>query len=84
VNPFNLLRPIRSAPIARKRLQALLEDDRTMAVRNGFSILHAEILDSISRHVAVDPDRVRTGLHRAAGAWRLLLDIEIPKPTRVR
>jgi septum formation topological specificity factor MinE len=84
VNLFSSLRPIRSAPVARKRLQALAEDDRSMAVRNGLiSMLHAEILDSISRHVAVDLDRVRAGVHRTAGAWRLLLDIEIPNRTRV-
>ena len=78
VNLFPFLRPIRSAPVARERLQTLLEYDRQSGQTELIPVLHAEIFDAISRHIRIDPDKVQVRIKRGAMALTLALDIEIP------
>jgi cell division topological specificity factor len=75
------LRP-NSAPMARKRLQTLLEHERRLIGQTDLiTVLYEEILVGISRYVTVDPDKVQVKVHRHAGASALVLEIEIPNRT---
>jgi cell division topological specificity factor len=79
MNPFRLLRPISSAPVARERLQILLEYDRNLVGQTDLiMVLRDEILAVVGRHVAVDPDKVQVSLDRRRKVSTLAVDIEIP------
>ena len=76
---FRFLRPISSAPVARERLQILLEYERNVVSQTDLiSVLREEILAVVSRHVTVDPDKVQIVVDRGAKASILAVDIEIP------
>ena len=80
---FRLLRPISSAPVARERLQILLEYERNLVSQTDLiSVLREEIIAVVGRHVAVDPDRVQIKVDRGAKVSILAVDIEIPNKTR--
>jgi cell division topological specificity factor len=75
---LRFLRPISSAPVARERLQILLEYERGLASETDLiSVLHEEILAVVARHVKVDPDQVQIKVDRYAEASILALDIRI-------
>lgn len=68
-----------SAPVARERLQILLEYERRHSGRPDLAaILRDEILAVVSRHVLVDPDRVQVTLDRRDRTSTLAVDIEFP------
>lgn len=68
-----------SAPVARERLQILLAHERSALGRsNLISILREEILAAISRHVAVEPDKVQVKMDRGSAVSTLEIEIEIP------
>ena len=76
---FRFLRPISSAPVARERLQILLEYERNVGSQTDLiAVLREEILAVVSRHVTVDPDKVQIVVDRGAKASILAVDIEIP------
>jgi cell division topological specificity factor len=82
---FRLLRPISSAPVARERLQILLEYERNLVSQTDLiSVLREEILAVVGRHVAVDPDRVQISVDRGSKFSVLAVDIQIPNRTRIR
>jgi len=83
---FNFFRPASSAPVARERLQILLEYERKLGSHiDLIAVLREEILEVLSRHVTVDPDKVQISVDRGAHVSTLAVDIEIPNaPTRVR
>ena len=58
--------PAPTAPVARERLQILL------------SKLREEILAAVSRHVALDPDKVIVRMERGKDVSTLEVDIELP------
>lgn len=76
---FRLFKSESSAPVARERLQILLEYERR---RHGqpdlAAILRDEILAVVSRHVMVDPERVQVKLDRHDRTSTLAVDIEFP------
>ena len=79
MNIFRLLRPQSSAPVARERLQILLEYDRRKPGRRDLAtVLREEILAVVSRHVTVDPDRVQVKIDRHDSMSTLAVDIEFP------
>lgn len=68
-----------SAPVARERLQILLEYERSpFSQSNLFAVLKEEILAVIGRHVAVDPERVQVKVDRADNVSTLAVNVEIP------
>jgi cell division topological specificity factor len=73
-------RPAASAPVARERLQILLAHER--GLRGGqldlLEILREEILAVVSRHVALDPDKVIVRMDRGGSVSTLEVDIELP------
>jgi cell division topological specificity factor len=69
-----------SAPIARERLQILLAHER--GARGGqpdlLMQLREEILAVVSRHVALDPEKVIVRMERGKNVSTLEVDIELP------
>ena len=79
MNLFKLLRRSGSAPIARERLQIILAHERSL--RNEpelLGILREEILNVLSKHVTLDPDKVQIRMDRGKTVSTLAVDIEIP------
>ena len=67
-----------SAPVACERLQILLAHERSALGRsNLISDLKEEILAAISRHVAVEPDKVQVKMGRGAAVSTLEIELEI-------
>ncbi|MGJ0506002.1 MAG: cell division topological specificity factor MinE [Methylocystis sp.] len=67
-----------SAPVARERLQILLAHERRSSCNSDLlAALHRDVLEAISRHVSVDPDKVEVKLHRRDGVSLLEIDIEM-------
>ena len=76
---FRLFRSESSAPVARERLQILLEYERRQSGgRDLAAVLRDEIIAVISRHVTVDPDRVQVKLDRRDRMSTLAVDIQFP------
>jgi cell division topological specificity factor len=68
-----------SAPIARERLQILLAHERGMRGQPDLLILlREEILAVVSRHVALDPEKVIVRMERGKHVSTLEVDIELP------
>jgi cell division topological specificity factor len=76
---FSFFRPPASAPVARERLQILLEYERKLGSHvDLIGVLREEILEVVSRHVTVDPEKVQITMDRGAKFSTLAVDIEIP------
>ena len=80
MNLFRSFQPAASAPVARERLQILLEYDRKLGSQiDLFTVLREEILAVISRHI-LDPEKVQVTVDRGAKFSTLGVNIEIPNP----
>jgi len=76
---FSFVRRRNSAPVARERLQILLEYERRIISQSDLvAVLRQEILAVVSRHVSVDPDKVQVKVDRGAKVSTLEVDIEFP------
>jgi cell division topological specificity factor len=80
--------PIGSAPVARARLQSLLEYDRSL-IRHAdlLSVLREEIFALVGRHAVIDANKVHFMVVRGHTASTLTVDIEVPfrvRPTGTR
>jgi cell division topological specificity factor len=76
---FRLFKSSTSAPVARERLQILLEYERRHHGKQDLvTVLREEILAVVSRHVTVDPDRVQVKLDRHDRMSTLAVDIQFP------
>jgi cell division topological specificity factor len=69
-----------TAPIARERLQILLAHERGMLGEKPdlLMLLREEILAAVSRHVALDPDKVIVRMERGKNVSTLEVDVELP------
>ncbi|KRR10752.1 cell division topological specificity factor [Bradyrhizobium valentinum] len=68
-----------SAPVARERLQILLAHERGLLGQSDLLVtLREEILAVVSKHVALDPDKVIVKLERGKSVSTLEVDIEVP------
>lgn len=69
-----------TAPIARERLQILLAHERGMRGDQPdlLMLLREEILAAVSRHVALDPDKVIVRMERGKNVSTLEVDVELP------
>jgi cell division topological specificity factor len=80
MNVFRSLQLAASAPVARERLQILLEYERKLGSQiDLFTVLREEILAVISRHI-VDPEKVQVTVDRGAKFSTLGVNIELPNP----
>jgi|HubBroStandDraft_4_1064222.scaffolds.fasta_scaffold671009_2 cell division topological specificity factor len=76
---FRFLRPVSSAPVARQRLQSLLDYERRLVTHSDLiAVLHEEILAVIARHVPVDQDQVQIRVDRGTESSNVVVDVEIP------
>jgi len=80
--------PVGSAPVARARLQSLLEYDRSLVSHADLlSVLREEIFALIGRHAGIDANKVHFMVVRGDTASTLTVDIEVPfrvRPTGTR
>jgi cell division topological specificity factor len=82
---FNFFKPARSAPVARDRLQILLQHERVSAGSSDLvAKLREEILGVIARHVDIPADKVQVKMQRAEAVSTLEVEIELPNPVRRR
>ena len=81
---FQFLRPVSSAPVARERLQILLEYERNLVSQTDLiAVLREEILAVVGRHVTIDRDKVQIRVDRRAELSILAVGIQIPNETRM-
>ena len=67
-----------TAPVARERLQILLAHERGLLGQSDLLVtLREEILAVVSKHVALDPDKVLVKLDRGKTVSTLEVDIEV-------
>jgi cell division topological specificity factor len=85
MNLLSFFNRVRSAPVARERLQLLLAHERTASEGRSdlLEVLRTEILQVIAKHVAVDSEKVKVSLDRQEGVSTLEVDIEIRTPSDV-
>jgi cell division topological specificity factor len=77
---FSFFAPIKSAPIARKRLHILLDGDRKLSKQSDLvATLREEILSRIGPHVTFDPSTVRVRNVDGAAVCTLVIDVEMPE-----
>ena len=68
-----------SAPVARERLQILLAHERGLRGQPDLlELLRSEIMEVISRHVEIDPDKIVIRMERGPQVSTLEVDIEVP------
>jgi cell division topological specificity factor len=83
MNLLGLFGRRRSAPVARERLQILLAHERNGGCSSDLiAVLHKEVLQAISKHVHVDPDKVDVKMHRREAMSLLEIDIKIDTPSK--
>ncbi len=76
---FRFLKPVSSAPVARERLQILLEYERRMVSQSSLiTTLKEEILAVVSRHVSIDPERIHVSVDKGDGFSTLAVGVQIP------
>jgi cell division topological specificity factor len=74
--------PTGSASAARDRLTILLAHERTVLGHSKLvEALRDEILAVISKHVAIERDKVQVKMEGGEGVSTLAIDIEIPAPS---
>jgi cell division topological specificity factor len=75
---FGIFNRRASAPVARERLQILLTHERkSICNSNLIAVLHKEVLEAISKHIPIDPEKVEVTIHRRELVSLLEIDIEI-------
>jgi septum formation topological specificity factor MinE len=80
---FSFFTPVRSAPVARKRLHILLDADRSLSKQSDLvAILREEIFSRIGRHITFDPSTVRVREVDGAAVCSLVIDVEMPERFR--
>jgi cell division topological specificity factor len=68
-----------TAPVARERLQILLQHERGLLGQSDLLVtLREEILAVGSKHIQLDPDKVMVKLERGKAVSTLEVDIEVP------
>ncbi|HLL27482.1 MAG TPA: cell division topological specificity factor MinE [Xanthobacteraceae bacterium] len=73
----------RSAPVARERLQILLEYERRLTSQTDLlAVLRREIVAVVERHVVVDRNKVQVRVDRGKAVSRLEVGVEIPNAWR--
>jgi cell division topological specificity factor len=78
---FNFFGRRGSAPVARDRLQILLAHERAFSGRSDLAaVLQEEILAVITKHIALDREKVQVKLDRGKSISTLEIDVELPMP----
>ena len=76
---FSFFKSRGAAPVARERLQILLAHERVaLGPRDLVAILRDELLQTIARHIEIDPDRLSVKMDKTGACSMLEIDVEIP------
>ncbi|MYZ47615.1 cell division topological specificity factor MinE [Propylenella binzhouense] len=79
MNLLSLFQKRATAPVARERLQILLAHERSITGRTDLvAVLREEIIAVITKHVAVERDKVQVKMERGDAVSTLEVEIEIP------
>ncbi|NIX75757.1 cell division topological specificity factor MinE [Microvirga terricola] len=83
---MNMFNRRTSAPVARERLQILLQHERGIVSGKPdlVALLREEILAVVGRHVDVERERVQVRMNRGADLSTLEIEVEIPAPAMAR
>lgn len=82
---FGLFNRRATAPVARERLQILLQHERALDGRPDFmAILQQDILDAIRKHIPVESDKVHVKFDRSDDVSTLEIDVEMPNSAPVQ
>ena len=74
-----------SAPVARERLQILLQHERaSIGHPDLLSLLREEILKVVARHVEVDGERIKVTMNRGDDVQTIEIDIELPTSVKAK
>jgi cell division topological specificity factor len=80
---FGFVKRRGSAPVARERLQILLEYERSLTSQSDLiAVLREEILAVVERHVIVDRGKVQVRVDRGDLVSILEVDVEVPNTWR--
>ena len=74
----------KSAKNAKERLQLVLIHDRTDLNPDLLEAMKNEIIEVISRHIAIDPDAVHINVENEGRSQRLIADIPLKPVARRR
>jgi cell division topological specificity factor len=74
----------KSANSAKERLQLVLIHDRTDLTPAELESLKDDLIETISRHIAIDPMAVSINMAREGREQRLIADIPLKSATRRR
>ena len=74
----------RSALNAKERLQLVLVHDRTDLTPAELEVLKDDLIQTISRHIEIDPQAVQIGLEKDGRSHRLVADIPLKNPAHRR
>jgi cell division topological specificity factor len=74
----------KSANSAKERLQLVLIHDRTDLTPSELESLKDDLIETISRHIAIDPTAVRINMAQDGREQRLIADIPLKSATRRR
>jgi cell division topological specificity factor len=74
----------KSAQQAKERLKLVLIHDRTDLTPGVMEALKDELIQVISRHIAIDPDSVKIEMTQEGREQRLIADIPLRPPARRR
>jgi septum formation topological specificity factor MinE len=79
VKLFSFFKPIKSAPVARKRLHILLDADRSLNKHSDLvGVLREEIFSRFGRYATFDASTVRVREVDGAAVCTLVIDLEMP------
>jgi cell division topological specificity factor len=79
-----LFRRKKSANSAKERLQLVLIHDRTDMTPAELESLKDDLIETISRHIAIDPTAVNINIAQDGREQRLIADIPLKSATRRR
>ena len=74
----------KSANSAKERLQLVLIHDRTDLTPSELESLKDDLIETISRHISIDPTAVRINMAQDGREQRLIADIPLKSATRRR
>jgi len=81
MNLMNFFKRTGTAPVARERLQILLQHERAVTGKSDLiAILQEEILAVVARHFPVDSDSIKIKMERGDAVSTLEVEVEIPTP----
>jgi cell division topological specificity factor len=79
-----LFRNKNSAHNAKERLQLVLIHDRTDLSPAELEYLKDDLIETISRHIEIDPTQININITHDGRAQRLVADIPLKSPSRRR